>query len=298
MKVKVQDFKVQEVVPERPFQVIDWGVNMVNAPKMWAKTKGEGVKVAILDTGIDVTHPDLSSNIQHGLNFTGGDPNDFMDGQGHGTHVAGIIAGVDNKQGIVGVAPQAELYIAKVLGDDGEGAIQAICEGIVYAVENKVDIISMSLGCTTNPGDMLYRAIKYAYDNDIVIVVASGNEAGHVDWPAAYDECIAVGAIDDRKNIAGFSNYGTQVDVVAPGVEILSTYPRGQYARLSGTSMAAPVVAGIIALLIAYLRKQGIPYSPASIMDMLHQHSVDGGAIGRDDFFGDGIVDAEKLIHA
>lgn len=297
MEVKASDFQVKQIVAARPFQVIDWGVQMVNAPKLWAKTQGENVKVAILDTGVDNTHPDLVDNIKDGMNFTGGDSSDFSDQQGHGTHVAGIIAGVDNEEGIVGVAPKAELYIGKVLGGNGSGSIEGICEGILWAVMNKVDIISMSLGCTEDPGDMLQRAIKYAYDNGVVIVAASGNESSHVGWPAVYEEVIAVGAIDDQKHVAGFSNYGTQVDVVAPGVEILSTYPVRQYARLSGTSMATPVVSGAIALLIAYFRKQGIAYTPATIMELLRNRSVDGGAIGRDDFFGDGIIDAEILIH-
>lgn len=298
MEFKVSDFTVKEVVEQRPFEVIDWGVQMVNAPALWAQTRGEGVKVAVLDTGVDITHPDLMGNIKVGMNFTGGSEQDYMDRKGHGTHCAGIIAGVDNEQGVVGVAPQSELYIGKVLGDDGSGSIQGICEGIMWAVMNKVDIISMSLGCTEDPGSMLQQAVKYAYDNGVVIVAAAGNEASHVGWPAIYDEAIAVGAIDDRRNVAGFSNFGTQVDVAAPGVEILSTYPVGQYARLSGTSMATPVVSGTIALLISYMRKNGIAYTPATIMDMLRTRSQDGGAIGRDDFFGDGIVDAEKLIHA
>jgi subtilisin len=297
VEVKVSDFKVEQIVPTRPGQVIDWGVQMVEAPLAWTKTRGEGVKVAILDTGVDISHPDLIPNIKHGLNFTGGNSNDFMDRAGHGTHVAGIIAGVDNNIGVVGVAPQAELYIGKVLGDDGSGSIQAICEGIVYAVQSKVDVISMSLGCTADPGDMLHRAIKYAYDNGVVIVCASGNESGRVDWPGAYDEVLCVGAVDDRRNIAYFSNFGQSVDVAAPGVEILSTYPVQQYARLSGTSMATPVVTGCVALLISHLRQQGIAYTPATIMDIMRNNSLDAGATGRDDYFGNGIVDAYKLVN-
>jgi subtilisin len=298
MEAKVLDFTVKEVVPERPFEVVDWGVQMVNAPKIWAETRGEGVKVAVLDTGVDTSHPDLMANIKAGMNFTGGNEADYFDRQGHGSHCAGIIAGVDNEQGVVGVAPKAELYIAKVLGDNGSGSIQGICEGVMWAVMNKVDIISMSLGCTEDPGPMLQQAIKYAYDNGVVVVAAAGNEASHVGWPAVYEETIAVGAIDDRRSIAGFSNFGTQVDVAAPGVDILSTYPVGKYARLSGTSMATPVVAGTIALMIAHFRKQGITHTPASIMELLRTRSQDGGAIGRDNFFGDGIVDVDKLIHA
>ena len=298
MQAKVSDFQVKEIVAERPGQVIDWGVQMVNAPKVWQHTKGEGVKIAILDTGVDTTHPDLVENIKAGMNFTGGDPNDFMDRQGHGTHVAGIIAGVDNNQGVVGVAPKAELYIAKVLGDDGGGDIRGIAEGIMWAVMNKVDIISMSLGCEADPGPMLYNAIKYAYDQGITIVVASGNESHYVGWPAAYDEVIAVGAVDDLRHVASFSNFGIQLDVAAPGVEILSTYPTGVYARLSGTSMATPVVSGVLALAIAQLRKNGSVPTPLSVMELLSAHAVDYGQAGRDDYYGEGIIDAERLVLA
>lgn len=298
MVFKVSDFQVKEIVTERPGQVVDWGVNMVNAPKLWQKTRGEGIKIAILDTGVDITHPDLIPNIKSGLNFTGGDPNDFMDRQGHGSHVAGIIAGCDNSQGIVGVAPLAELYIAKVLGDNGSGTIEGICEGIMWATLNKVDIISMSLGCEADPGVLLHRAIKYAYDQGITIVVASGNESHFVGWPAVYDETIAVGAIDDRRSIANFSNFGAQLDVVAPGVSILSTYPERKYARLSGTSMATPIVSGTIALVMSHLRKQGVQTTPTSIMELLSAQATDSGEVGRDDYFGNGIIDAEKLIIA
>lgn len=281
-----------------PHQVMDWGVSVVKAPEVWKKAKGEGVKVAILDTGIDVTHPDLIPNIKDGINFTSNDYRDYVDRQGHGTHVAGIIAGCDNNIGIVGVAPQAELYIAKILGDDGSGSIEAIIQGIAYAVHNKVDIISMSLGCEQDPGPRLHQAIKYAHDHGIIIVGATGNEAHHCDWPAVYDEVISVGAVSKNKKVASFSNYGSQVDVVAPGVDILSTYPLQSYATLSGTSMATPIVSGVIALYVSYCKKQGIPVSPQGVLEMLSRRSQDLGIHGRDNYYGNGLVDADKLVQA
>jgi len=294
---RIQDSEVVSV-QSVPAQVMDWGVHAVHAPDVWKETKGEGVKVAVLDTGVDTTHPDLIQNIKDGINLTSGNPKDFEDRQGHGTHVAGIIAGCDNDIGVIGIAPNADLYVAKILGDNGEGSIDAIIQGIAYAVHNKVDIISMSLGCEVDPGPNLHRAIKYAYDQGIIIVAATGNEAHGIDWPAVYDEVISVGAISKDKALAGFSNYGTQVDVVAPGVDILSTYPVGGYATLSGTSMATPIVSGVLALYVSYCKKRGIPVSPQGIMEMLSRRSDDLGERGRDNRFGNGLIDALQLVQA
>lgn len=290
------DFKVKEVLKHRPSQVMDWGVSAVHAPDIWSETKGEGVKIAILDTGVDYTHEDLVENIKDGINLTGGDARDYMDRQGHGSHVAGIIAASDNEVGVVGVAPKAELYIAKTLGDNGEGSIQAIIEGIAYAIHNKVDIISMSLGTASNPGRELHRAIQYAHSQGITIVAASGNESTQCGYPAAYPEVIAVGAVGQGLQVANFSNYGKELFVSAPGVDIYSTYMNNSYARLSGTSMATPIVSGVIALYIAYCRKHFLPVTPESIMQMIATRSDDLGAEGKDFYYGNGLIDAGKLV--
>jgi subtilisin len=291
--VKSEVLEIKDVVQN---QVIDWGVSMVQAPQMWSLTKGDGIKVAILDTGIDINHPDLAANLVKGMNFTTADSNDFFDKQGHGTHCAGIIAGIDNGIGVVGVAPNAKLYIGKVLGDNGSGDINAIIRGIDWAISEKVDIISMSLGCSQDPGQEFHDAVIRARAAGIVIVAASGNENTHVGWPAVYEECIAVGAVDQTFGRAGFSNFGQELDITAPGVDIFSTYPVSQYAKLSGTSMATPMVAGVIALVQAFCRNMGVQATPDKIVQMISQRSIDMGQDGDDDLFGNGLINIARLV--
>lgn len=204
--------------------------------------------------------------------------------------------GCDNDFGIIGVAPKAHLYPVKVLGDDGSGSIQSIVQGIDWAIQNQMDIISMSLGCSVDPGPMLHNAVKRARAAGIIIVAASGNENTGVGWPAAYDEVIAVGALDQTFGRAGFSNFGQELDVIAPGTDILSTYLNGSYAKLSGTSMATPVVAGVIALIQSFCRKQGVQATPERIMQLIQERSVDLGTDGHDHNFGNGLINVYKLV--
>ncbi|AET69299.1 subtilisin-like serine protease [Desulfosporosinus orientis DSM 765] len=249
-----------------PFQVIKQvetvdevpkGVEMIQAPKIWDQTKGKGITVAILDTGCDTTHPDLKERIVGGRNFTkddGGNLSVYEDYNGHGTHVAGTIAAIQNNAGVVGVAPEANLLIIKVLDHNGSGQYEWIIKGINYAIEQKVDIISMSLG---GPEDVpkLHEAIQKAVANNILVICAAGNEGDGSDatdefgYPGSYNEVISVGAIDLARHSSKFSNSNNEIDLVAPGEEILSTYLNGKYATLSGTSMATPHVSGAVALI-------------------------------------------------
>ncbi|MDR6123453.1 major intracellular serine protease [Bacillus sp. SLBN-46] len=235
------------------------GVDMIQAPKVWEKTKGKGVTIAILDTGCDLTHPDLRERIIGGRNFTRDDKGIkevFRDYNGHGTHVAGTMAATINQKGVVGVAPEANLLIVKVLDRNGSGQYEWIINGIYYAIEQKVDIISMSLG---GPEDVpeLHEAIQKAVENNILVVCAAGNEGDGRDttdefgYPGSYNEVISVGAINLERQISDFTNSNNEVDLVAPGENILSTYLKGKYAKLSGTSMATPHVSGALALLKA-----------------------------------------------
>lgn len=286
-----------DIQATRPQETIDWGVSLVQAPQVWTQTRGEGIKILVLDTGIDYRHPDITPNFKGGINFTNSRATDYMDRNGHGTHCSGIIAGADrNYLGIVGVAPGAHLYAGKVLNDNGSGSFDWLIRGLDFAVEKKMDIVSMSLGADFDPGEEVHAAIKRARDAGIILVAASGNEAGHVNWPAAYDEVIAVGAIDQAFDAADFSNFGEAVDVAAPGVDIYSSYPNKRYAKLSGTSMATPMVTGVIALLQAYARKKGIQAGPDRIIEMIKNRSVDVGDQGKDHLFGNGIINIYKLI--
>ena len=239
---------------------IPTGVNMINAPLMWNKGyTGEGVKIAILDSGY-TSHPDLDKNIIGGRNFTtedGGNPNIFNDYNGHSTHVAGIIAS-NNK--IMGVAPNAKLLILKVLDKTGNGNCQGLYDAINYAIEQKVDIINMSLGIPINVNE-IHTMLKKAVDNNICVVCACGNEGDgkaftdEYSYPAGYNEAISVGAIDNARVNAVFTNSNKEVDLVAHGVNVVSTHLNYGYCSMSGTSQATPHVAGALALLKEYYRK-------------------------------------------
>ncbi|MDN4617223.1 S8 family peptidase [Paenibacillus sp. PsM32] len=233
------------------------GVEMIQAPQVWDTTKGAGITVAILDTGCDTDHPDLQGRITKGRNFTDDDqsnPDIYEDYNGHGTHVAGTIAAIQNNTGVVGVAPEVNLLIGKVLNKDGSGQIDWIIKGIEYAIEQKVDIISMSLG---GPDDVpeLHEAIQKAVNSNILVICAAGNEGDNdsntdeYGYPGYYNEVISVGAINLNRQSSEFSNSNNEVDLVAPGENILSTYLDGKYATLSGTSMATPHVSGAMALI-------------------------------------------------
>jgi major intracellular serine protease len=242
---------------------LPWGISMVEAPEIWAKGEmGEGVVIAILDTGIDMTHPDLKERIIGGRNFTPeGSRDDFQDRNGHGTHVAGTIGASENGSGVIGVAPRCKLLILKCLDANGSGSYEGIIEAIKYATDWKGDngervrVISMSLG---GPDDnhRMHKAIKRAIENEILVVCAAGNEGDgdeksmEYGFPGRYNEVIQVAASDENNQLAYFSNNNNEIDVIAPGVQVLSTFPSSSYAKLSGTSMATPHISGILALLI------------------------------------------------
>lgn len=253
--VKGIPFRVVQQINE--INEVPKGIELIQAPKIWRETKGEGVKIAVLDTGCDINHPDLKDRIIGGKNFTDddrGNPEIFQDYNGHGTHVAGTIAASKNNDGVVGVAPEANLFIVKVLNRNGFGQHDWIINGIHYAIEQNVDIISMSLG---GPDDnpKLYQAIKLAVSQNILVVCAAGNEGDGSDatdefaFPGRYNEVICVGAVNFDRLSSDFTSSHDEVDLVAPGEEILSTYINGKYATLSGTSMAAPHVSGALALI-------------------------------------------------
>ncbi|MDM5301430.1 serine protease Isp [Bacillus subtilis] len=238
------------------------GIKVIKAPEIWAKgVKGKNVKIAVLDTGCDISHPDLKNQVIGGKNFTdddGGKEDMISDYNGHGTHVAGTIAANDSNGGIAGVAPEASLLIVKVLGGaNGSGQYEWIINGINYAVEQKADIISMSLG---GPNDVpeLEEAVKNAVKNGVLVVCAAGNEGDgnerteELSYPAAYNEVIAVGSVSVARELSEFSNANKEIDLVAPGESILSTLPNKKYGKLTGTSMAAPHVSGALALIKSY----------------------------------------------
>lgn len=305
--VRLIPFTVQAVL-EQKSEIPD-GVEMVGAPSIWAQNyQGKGIVVAILDTGCQIDHPDLKNRIIGGKNFTpdySGDPNNFFDNNGHGTHVAGTIAADASGGGILGVAPAASLLIGKVLDSDGSGSYASIIKGIEWAIKwrgangEKVRIISMSLGGSEGT-DALHAAIKKAVDKNIVVVCAAGNEGDENEdtfefsYPGSYNEVIEIGAVGYDRNLAYFSNNNTEVDAVAPGVDILSTYPGGRYARLSGTSMATPHVAGVLALLIEKSEKEfARSFTESEIYSQLIKHTEPLGF--RKSSEGNGLVKLDSL---
>ena len=234
-----------------------YGINMIQAKSFWQKSlKGEGINIAVIDSGCDINHINLKDRIVGVRNFTdedGKNPNIVIDRVGHGTHVTGIIA-ANGANGIVGVAPNANIYVLKAINKTGSGKLSWVVNAIYYAIEKKVDIISMSLGMSAN-NEKLERAVKEAISKNILVVCAAGNEGDgnamdfQYSYPAAYIDVISVGAVDKKGEPAYFSSANLVIDVVAPGVDIISTYPNNSYASLTGTSMATPYVSGSLALL-------------------------------------------------
>jgi subtilisin family serine protease len=254
----------------------------------------------VLDTGIDLSHPDLATNIKGGYNAL----NPLKqpgDGNGHGTHVAGIIGALDNEIGVIGAAPAADLYAVKVLGNGGSGKLSDVIEGLEWAVAHGMQVVNMSFGATTG-NESFHNAIVAAYNAGIVLIAAAGNEGGPVSYPAAYPEVIAVAAIDSNDAVPSWSNSGPEIDLAAPGVNILSTYKGSTYSTLSGTSMAAPHVAGAAALVMTlpvpavYDLDGDGAWDPAEVQRRLQDTAQDAGPSGFDPYYGWGIVNALSAL--
>ncbi|ARK32206.1 peptidoglycan-binding protein [Halalkalibacter krulwichiae] len=269
-------------------QTFDWGIEKVKAPLAWQSAyTGKGVKVAVLDSGI-AAHEDLK--IAGGTAITSYTKS-FHDDNGHGTHVAGIIGAKNNDIGVVGVAPDVELYAVKVLDQSGNGYISDIVKGIDWAITNKIDIINLSLG-TSNDSATLKQMVDRAYDHGIILVAAAGNHGtgsgNTVEFPARYDSVIAVSAVDSNNKRGSFSATGPAVELTAPGVNVLSTHLNNRYVRQNGTSMASAYVTGTLAL----LKQQNPGLTPSEYRKKLQESAIDLAPSGRDEIFGYGLVQA------
>lgn len=269
-------------------QLQDWGIQSINAPLAWETGyTGKGVKVAVIDTGIS-PHQDLI--IAGGKSFVDYTTS-YDDDNGHGTHVAGIIGARDNGFGIKGVSAEAELYAIKSINQDGSSYLSNIIAGIDWAIANKMDIINLSFG--TQVDSFTFQSIvDKAYKHGILLVAAAGNDGtglgDTVDYPARYPSVISVGATDQQNGHASFSSTGPSVEVVAPGVSILSTHMNSTYIRMNGTSMASPFVAGHLALL-----KQAYPgLTNVQLRSILVANTIDLGAPGFDPLYGYGLIQA------
>lgn len=263
--------------PVQPAQKTPWGLTAISAPDVFSLNRGLGVKVCVVDTGISRQHPDLIQNIVGGRNFVVSrgvlDPNAYEDDNGHGSHVAGIVAAADNAIGTVGVAPLSSLYAVKVLDKRGSGYLSAIADGIMQCLSVGAQVINMSLGGQADPSlsSPLKAAVETALSQGVSVVVAAGNEGQNMNntVPAGYSGTTAVAAVDINLQIASWSNFGLQGDdFTAPGVSIFSTWMGSSYNTISGTSMASPHVAGVVALKISSgslgLQANDLGYSTSS----------------------------------
>lgn len=311
--------------PNDPRWPEQWNLVLVGAKAAWEITTGSAdVTIAFLDTGLTLDHPDLEAKLWtnegetpdngvdddhngkaddvHGWHFyttvQGGqlvsrEDNDVGDDNGHGTHVAGIAAaGSNNGIGIAGLSWGARIMPVKVLDEYAEGWYADIVAGILYAADNGADIINMSLGGTED-SQALGDAVSYAYDRGAILVAAAGNDGGSLLYPAVYDEVLAVGAVDRDDQRASFSNHGPELDVVAPGVDVLSTWwVSDSYFRRSGTSMAAAHVSGVVALILS----ADPCLSNVQVGDLVRATAVDLGEPGRDAYYGFGRLDAHAAV--
>jgi subtilisin family serine protease len=297
----LENVKIKGVKPQ-PSQTLTWNIDRVDAEISWGISTGDPVKVGVIDTGIDLKHPDLQANIKGGYNAI--NPlKSSNDDNGHGTHVAGIIAALNNSIGVVGVGPNIDLYAIKVLNASGSGYISDVIEGIEWVINQKNTqggdwVINMSLG-TSQDVPSFHEAIVNAYNAGVTIVAAAGNTGGAVSYPARYPEVIAVSATDENNQVPSWSSRGPEVDLAAPGVNIYSTYKGQSYATLSGTSMAAPHVTGAAALIIdtkkCDLNLDGI-CTPAEVQQRLEQTAIDLGTPGKDYLYGSGLVNVYNAL--
>lgn len=284
--------------PPPPAQVIPWGIQQIGANVAWSATTGAGIKVAVVDTGIQAAHPDLSANYKGGVNIISSRRSP-EDDNGHGTWCAGMIAAANNTIGVVGVAPKASLYAVKVLDRNGSGFASDVIKGIEWCVAQQMDVVSMSLGMNADV-QALRDVCAQAYDAGLVLVAAAGNDGDadaatdDVDYPGAYDSVIAVGATDSQNMHPSWSSDGSTVELSAPGVQIRSTYKGSAYAIGDGTSAACPHVSGSAALLLA--AEPGL--SPYDLRVRLTSTATDLGTTGWDVFFGAGLVNVPASLVA
>jgi len=268
---------------------IDWGLKRMGAPQVWNKLNEKRVRVGIIDTGIDYNHADLRKNIREGVCTLDG-KSSFMDDYGHGTHVAGVI-GANNTNGMVGINPYVDFYIVKAFDKKGSGNLSDIIEGFEWLMRRNVSIINMSFSTSENSQSFV-RAVQSLEERGIVLVAAAGNDGGEVNFPARFPQVIAVSAINKEDRIADFSSHGPEINFCAPGVNITSTWIGSGYAEKSGTSFAAPHIAGAVADVINYYG----PMTSSQIVSILSEKAVTLNYLNKEQQ-GAGLVELPQIIN-
>ena len=280
-----------------PSQAMDLGLICDGIPDLWKITKGRGIKVAILDTGISLRHQAFAGAVLQSVDFTSSRAG-VDDALGHGTFCAGVIGARQTGACIVGVAPECQLLICKVVADNNTCYDQAVLNGLNWATSQAADIISMSIG-SANPTEALHNAIIAASQKSIIVCAAGNNgpTLDSVNYPARYVETIGVGAIDRNKRVPNYSSRGDRVDIVAPGDQVISCWPPNRMAMLSGTSTACPFVAGVVALIAAARKSEGKSIlTKDEIVDLLSKSTIDIDQAGRDKISGFGLINPVSLL--
>jgi hypothetical protein len=298
-------------IPNDEYYPVQWNFKQLNLPVVWDRfySLSNDVIVAVVDTEVDIFLSDLAqTQFVSGYDFVNNDPYP-IDDEGHGSHVTGTIAqSTNNTEGVAGFSYESKIMPVKVLGDTGSGTNAWVAQGIVWSVLNGADIINLSLG-SSEPSELMADACEFAYKQGVVVISSSGNSDGPVGYPAALDSVYAVGASDSDKERAPYSCYGPELDIIAPGgntektlyneifaeehfAGILQQTKDGKYYWYQGTSMAAPHVSALASLIL----KKNPTLSPSQVMDKISDSADDLGDTGRDDYFGNGLINPLRAL--
>lgn len=286
-------FRQNDLPNDVLYQRYQWNFPQIKIEDAWKTTTGNPASViAVVDTGVDLDHPEFAGQLVQGHNMIE-DSDHPQDDNGHGTHVAGVVvARTNNVEGVAGMNWNSRVMPVKALDADGTGSVFDIADGIRWAVDHGAKVINLSLG-EYEDSDYLRQAVQYAAANDVLVVAAMGNDdTNHPSYPAVYPEVLAVTAVDKENKRATFSNFGPHAGVAAPGVSIASTFPDHRYAAMSGTSMAAPHVAGLAGLIRAVNPK----LTAVEVKAIIKRTATDVGPKGPDPYYGNGLINVTEAI--
>jgi minor extracellular protease Epr len=275
--------------------IIDWGIIDFDVPKLWNKNKGENISVMVCDTGI-AEHEDLKDNIDYDRAASFIDNEDYIDHQGHGTCVAGVIAAKESGFGVVGVAPNCKIIPVKSLSNKGFTTGKSLEKTLEYAIKIKPDIVNMSLGGQHQQSAIFHALLKELEKLNIPVVCAMGNYGEKYScFPADYPETIGVTSYKKGRDISNFSSRSNNADFALPGEDILTTNLNNQYSIVNGTSFAAPFLSGLITIILSENKKNNQTLTIQDLKKLLINSCKDYGPVGKDKYFGHGIIDVTIL---